>query len=276
MHQFSIAWPEKQLFLISRHFLAYEAPWCLSLLLESWPCTSAFFHKQLLSLAAHQIPYDQRQVGECPLVLHRYWSRQRTCRRENQWQSEGLHPLTRHGKRDKCERLTQNCSSKNVTKLFFKVCLSLFFIRPPGLLFLEGQMEFARKCQVLLIFSQQLFCFVLFFSQKRLGFQWKLKTQSSSGENQDIFFLEYHFSDLWELSCRWIILLFTILSWQVTSPPARKNLSSNQGLCMGAPCTEASWPSLSDWSSQQQILNNPTILIFQQSLTYHQLPDRCH
>lgn len=48
--------------------------------------------------------------------------------------------------------------SKIATKLF-KACLSLFFLSPPGLLFLQGQMEFARKCQVLLCFSRRLFCF---------------------------------------------------------------------------------------------------------------------
>lgn len=64
--------------------------------------------------------------------------------------------------------LHKTAVSKNVTKLLLKVCLCLFFLRPPGLLLLGGQMEFARKCQVLLCFSQRLFCFVLFFSQKRL------------------------------------------------------------------------------------------------------------
>lgn len=53
----------------------------------------------------------------------------------------------------------KTAASQIATKLLFKVCLSLFFLSPPGLLFLEGQMEFARKCQVLFCFSQRLFCF---------------------------------------------------------------------------------------------------------------------
>lgn len=152
--QLGEAEPEKKIFLISCHFLACEAPWCLV-------CCGAgfliFLHKKLLDLAAHQIPCDQRPAGECPLALHRCWSRQRTCWRENQWRNEGPHPLRTHGKRDKCHtklqrpRLQQNCCLKCVCPCFF--------LSPPGLLFLEGQMEFARKCQVLLCFSQRLFCF---------------------------------------------------------------------------------------------------------------------
>lgn len=135
-----------------------EAPWCL-VCCRAWPYTLIFLHKKLLDLAAHQIPCDQRPAWECPLVLHQYWSRQRTCWRENQWRSEGPHPLRRHGKRENVRGSHKTAASKIATKLLFKVCLSLIFLSPPGLLFLEGQMEFARKCQVLLCFSQSLFCF---------------------------------------------------------------------------------------------------------------------
>lgn len=62
--------PQKKLFLISHHFLAYEAPWCSLLLLQASPYTLVFLHKKQLDLAAHQIPCDQKPAGGCPLVLH--------------------------------------------------------------------------------------------------------------------------------------------------------------------------------------------------------------
>lgn len=114
--------------------------------------------KTLTSLTAHQIPYDQRPVEECLLVLHQYWSRQKTCWRENQWQSEGLHPLGRHGIETNVRDIHKKTEFKNITKLLFKECffLSCFFFPKGCLLFLDILPGNTKLCFCI---SQRLFCF---------------------------------------------------------------------------------------------------------------------
>lgn len=77
--------------------------------------------------------------------------------------------------------------SKNVKNLLFTVCLSMFFLRPRGLLFFEGQVEFARKCQFGFVFHKDYFILVCFFLVREVAFS--MKTQNILGENQGIFFL---------------------------------------------------------------------------------------
>lgn len=80
-----------------------------------------------------------------------------------------------------------------------------------------------------LFFHKDLFYFGLFFSQKRLGIQWKLNPQSSPIENQDIFFLEYNFNGSYHAE----FYTTPYFVSQATSPTAHKNVSSNQGLLHG-------------------------------------------
>lgn len=69
--------------------------------------------------------------------------------------------------------LNKTAVSKNAPKLLFKVCLSLFFYKTSWFVVFRGSDGVCQEMPCFALFFTKiiLFCFVLFFSQKRLAFQ---------------------------------------------------------------------------------------------------------
>lgn len=240
---------EETFFLISYHFLACESPWCLVCCgagLTLWFSST----RNCLTWMLTRFPVIRDQPENIPwfsinieadreLAGGKINDEVRVPIRwedtENEINVRGWH---------------KTAASKIATKLLSKVCLSLFFSKSSWFVVFRGSDGVCQEMPSFdLFFCKD--CFV--FPQKRLGFQWKFKTQNSPDENQDIFFLEYNFSDLWELSCRcfWTPPFFL---GKLHPPQHTEMYFLTKGCHMGPPHTDPSWPSVWDWNSLQQLL----------------------